>query len=82
MTSKEWGGLGIEEDLYMCLERKYSNAIYNYGQTFPLRHQVIQLGGLEICATALLKIPLQKVVFPPTNMTCITLHYALLSLCK
>ena len=84
VTSKKWGrlGLGIEEDLHMCLERNCSTAIYNYGETFPLRRQIVQLGGLEMCARALLKIPLHKHISYLRGMKCVTLYYALLSLCR
>ena len=62
LVSEEWGELGINKEFHIYLERKCSQAVCNYMQTFPLdlRCQVVQLGGLEMCKTTLLRRQLCK----------------------
>ena len=59
LVSKEWGSLGIGKDFHIYLENKCSHAVCNNVPTFPLRRQIIQLGGLEMCITTLLREQLQ-----------------------
>ena len=82
LISKEWGDLGIDIEFHIYLERKCSLAVCNYGQTFPLRRQVVQLGGLEMCTTALLRRLLHKDDGNLETRVYITLSSALFTLCK
>ena len=59
LVSKEWGDLGIDKGFHIYLEEKCSLAVCNYVATFAHKLQVFQLGGLEMCATALLRRRLQ-----------------------
>ena len=55
VVSKEWGELGIDSGLHMHLERGCSQAVANYAETVPLCRHIVQLGGLEMCITTLLR---------------------------
>ena len=55
LVGKEWGGLGIGEEFHIHLENVCCTAVCRYSATFPLRRQIIQLGGLEMCTTTLLR---------------------------
>ena len=60
LVSKEWGEHGINKEDHIDLERTCSWAICNCIQIFPLRRQVFQLGGLEMCSITLLRRQLQE----------------------
>ena len=60
LVSKEWGGLGISEDFHIHLENVCCSAICRYSAAFPLRRQIIQLGGLDMCTTTLLRRKIQE----------------------
>ena len=55
LVSKEWGDLGIDKNFHIYLERKCSQAICNYAETYSLQRQIVQLGGLEMSTTTLLR---------------------------
>ena len=59
LVSKEWGDLGIVEHYHIYLEKKCCRAVVNYGLSFPFKRQVVQLGGLAMLSTTLLRRPLQ-----------------------
>ena len=82
LVSKEWGELGIDSELQISLEYSCSLAICNYGHTFPLRRQVIQLGGLEICTKSLLRKRLIQEEYTSNMLVYDTLFSALLALCR
>ena len=81
LVGKEWGGLGIDKELQIDLEGTCSLTISNYAHTILLQRQVVQLGGLEICSTALLR---RHIWDEDTLDTTIynTLYYALIALCR
>ena len=82
LISKEWGGLGFDIEFHIHLERKCSLAICNYAHTFPFRRQIVQLGGLEMLTTTLLRRKLQgdnSILEPPMYTT---LRFALVALGK
>ena len=81
LVSKEWGDFGIDKEFHVYLEQKCSLAVCNYGQTFPLRRQIVQLGGLEMCTITLLRRQLQHDDILDTH-TYNTLGDALYALCK
>ena len=54
LISKKWGDVGIEENFHIHLENVCSTAVCNFS-TLQFQRQVIQLGGLEMCTTALLR---------------------------
>ena len=82
LISKEWGDLGINKEFHIYLERECSHAICNYGQSFPLRRQVVHLGGLEMCTTALLRRQLHKDDDTFETLIYISLRSALFTICK
>ena len=55
LVSKEWGNFGINKEFHIFLERICCRAVCNYAQTFPLRRQIVQLGGLEKSTITLLR---------------------------
>ena len=81
LISKEWGDLGIDKDLHIFLEGECILSVHNYAQTFPLRRQIIQLGGLEMCTVTLLRMQLQEDEYIP-NAILNTLYYGLCALCR
>ena len=82
LVSKEWGDLGINKEFHVHLERKCSLATCNYVETIPLCHQVVQLGGLEICTTTLLRRHLWEDDGTLDTPTRNTLRFALHILCQ
>ena len=85
MVSKEWGGMGIDSQFHLYLECLCSQAVANYTQTFPLRRQVIQLGGLDMCTKTLLRKQVVRdsggEIVPDTLMKS-SLEIALYAVCK
>ena len=82
VVNKEWGDLGIDKEHHIFLERKCSMAVANYVETTPLCRQVVQLGGLEMCTTTLLRRQLWgDDVILDTHMYNL-LGYAHIALCK
>ena len=56
LVSKEWGELGIEKRLHIYLENICSRTICcNAAHSSPHQHQVVKLGGLEMCMKAVLR---------------------------
>jgi hypothetical protein len=56
LVSKEWGELGIERRFHIYLENVCSRAICgNAAHSSPHQHQVVKLGGLEMCMKAVLR---------------------------
>ena len=55
LVRKKWGDLGIDAEFHVYLEENCCMAVCNYTATFSLCHQVVQLGGLEMCMTTLLR---------------------------
>ena len=82
LVIKEWGDLGISKEFHIYLERKCSLATCNYVEATPLCRQVIQLGGLEMCTTTLLRRPLWGDDGTLDTPTWNTLRFALHILCK
>ena len=82
LVSKKWGDFGIGKDFHVYLENKCSHAVCNNVPTFPLRRQIVQLGGLEMCITTLLREQLQgdEGIFDAPVYS--TLDFALVSLGK
>ena len=60
LVSKEWGDLGIDKEFHSLLEFICCMAICRYSATLPLRRQILQLGGLEMCTTTLLRRKIQE----------------------
>ena len=85
MVSKEWGGMGIDSQFHLYLECLCSQAVANYTQTFPLRRQVIQSGGLDMCTKTLLRKQVRRdsgcEIVPDTLMKS-SLEIALYAVCK
>ena len=82
LVSKEWGNFGINEELHIFLEGMCSRTISGYAQTFPLRCQIVQLGGLERCTTTLLRRQLQRDKHFSGSYVHDTLRQALYALSK
>ena len=82
LVSKEWGDLEIDEELHIYLEDDCCLAICNYVQTFPLRRQVIQWRGLEMCTITLLRRQLQRGEYILDTRIYNTIRDALYLLCK
>ena len=82
LVSKEWGDLGIDKEFHIYLEHRCSNAVGNYTQTFPLRRQIIQLGGLEMCTKTLLRMEIWGDECIPGTFMYSALYGALCALCK
>ena len=82
LVSKKWGKLGIGEEIHIDLENVCSTTICNYAHTFPFRRQVVQLGGLEMCTTTLLRRQLQCNESNLDITIYNTLGSALYALCK
>ena len=61
LISKEWGDLGIDKTFHVYMERKCSQAVCNYADTFVHAYgrQIVQLGAVEMSATTLLRRRLQ-----------------------
>ena len=61
LISKEWGDLGIDKTFHVYMERKCSQAVCNYADTFvhAYGHQIVQLGAVEMSTTTLLRRRLQ-----------------------
>ena len=81
LVSKEWGDLGLDKNFHMYLENTCSCAISNFGQIFSLLRQIVQLGGLEICITALLRRQIRRDEYVPDTLFN-TLHSHLVVLSK
>ena len=81
LVSKEWGDLGLDKNFHMHLEHTCSCAISNFGQIFSLLRQIVQLGGLEICTTALLRRQIYRDEYVPDTLFN-TLHSNLIVLSK
>ena len=82
LVGKEWGKLGIDEEFHIDLENVCSMTICNYAHTFPFRRQVVQLRGLEMCTTTLLR---KQLLIDECNFDMLvynTLGSALYALCK
>ena len=84
LVSKQWGDLGINETFHIYLEFVSSSAVCNYAETFPLRRQIVKLGGLEMCMTTLLRRKLRGDVYylDTLDLQYYTLRKALFALCK
>ena len=82
LVSKECGDLGIDKEFYIYLEATCSIAICNYAATFPLCRQIVQLGGLEMCTTMLLRWQLQRDIGDLETHMYFTLRNALFTLSK
>ena len=59
LVSKEWGDLGFHAEFHIYLEGRFSTSLSIYQQTYSLCRQIVQLGGLEMCTTALLRRKIQ-----------------------
>ena len=55
MTSKEWGGIGIDSKFHLYLECLCSQVVASYMQALQFRRQVVQSGGLDMCTKSLLR---------------------------
>ena len=55
LINNEWGALGINKEFHIYLEHICAHTVSNFGQTHLLLRQIVQLGGLEICTTMLLR---------------------------
>ena len=82
LVSKEWGDLGIDKNLHVYMERKCSQAVCNYVNTLVHGRQVVQLGGLEISITTLLRRQLQGDDRVLDDLMYTTLRSALFTLSK
>ena len=82
LVSKEWGDLGMDEEVHIDLEATVSTAVCNYAETFPLRRQIVQLGGLDMLTTTLLRRQLQGDECIFDTLIYDTLSSALYALCK
>ena len=82
LTSKEWGDLGADKRHHIYLERMCSMAVCNYGDPFQLRHQIVQLGGLEMCTTSLLREKLLGDSIVLDTHIHKTIRSALFALCR
>ena len=85
MISKEWGDLGIDSQFHLYLECLCSQAVANYTQTFRLRRQVVQLGGLEMCTKTLLRKQVGRdggCEIIPDSLMKSSLEIALYAVCK
>ena len=60
VIGKEWGDLGIDQEFHVYLETVCCTAICRYAASFPLRRQIVQLGGLEMCMATLLRRIIRK----------------------
>ena len=82
VTSKKWGDLGADKRLHIYLEQMCSMAICNYGDPFPLRQQIIHLGGVEMCTTSLLRRKMQGDSTVLDTQIHKALRSALFALCR
>ena len=84
LVEREWGDLGINAEFHLYLECLCSQAVANYTQTFPLRRQVIQLGGLEMCIKTLLRrdVGREGHEIRPDSLMKSALEIALYAVCK
>ena len=85
LVSKEWGGFGVNSEFHLYLECLCSQAVANYTQTFPLRRQIIELGGLEMCLKTLLRKKVDKEggeEIRPDSLMKSALEIALYAVCK
>ena len=85
LVEKDWGDLGINSEFHLYMECLCSQAVANYTQTFPLRRQVVQLGGMEMCVKTLLRRKVARnggcEILPDTLMKS-ALEIALYAVCK
>ena len=82
LVRKQWGDLGIDEVYHIYLEDTCSMAVGNYAGTIPLRRQIVQLGGLEMCTTTLLRRQFLEDVGILDNRICNTVKNAIFPLCR
>ena len=82
LISKNWGDLGIDKEFHVYLEYACCHAVWYYAETFQFLHQVVQLGGLEMCTTTLLRRRLQGEKNILDTRTHNTLRSALYFLCR
>ena len=85
MVDKVWGGIGIDSQFHLYLECLCSQAVANYTQTFPLRRQIIELGGLDMCTKTLLRKEVRRngdseIISGTLMKSC--LEIALYAVCK
>ena len=81
LVNKKWGDLGADKRLQIYLEQMCSIAICNYGNSFQLRRQIIQLGGVDMCIATLLRRELQEGSVLDAHIRK-TLRSALFALCR
>ena len=81
LVNFEWGDIGLSKDLHCFLEHVCSFVLFSYAQTFPLRRQVVKLGGLEMRMKTLMRRKLRGCKDVPDNIFNI-LHSALIALSK
>lgn len=85
MVEKDWGDIGINSEFHLYLECLCSQAVANYTQTFMLRRQIVQLGGLEMCIKTLLRRKVRRnggCVIRPDSLMKSALEIALYAVCK
>lgn len=85
LVDKVWGDIGINSEIHLYMECLCCQAVANYTQTFPLRRQVVQLGGLEMCMKTLLRREVGRngdgEILPDTLIKT-ALEIALYAVCK
>lgn len=85
LVEEDWGNLGINSEFHLYMECLCCQAVANYTQTFPLRRQVVQLGGLEMCAKTLLRKEMGRnggCKILPDTLEKSALEIALYAVCK
>ena len=85
LVDKDWVSLGLDEQFSHYLEYRCVMAVSNYVQTFPLRRQVIQLGGLDMCMKTLLRRKMGRVgndEIDPDSFVVNAFLSALTALCR
>ena len=85
LVDKAWGDIGINFEVHLYMECLCCQAVANYTQTFPLRRQVVQLGGLEMCIKTLLRIKARRNggdEIEPDTLIKTALEIALYAVCK
>ena len=82
LVSKEWGDLGIDREFHIYLEDMCASAVCMSARSLPYKHQVVQLGGLEMSMKTLFRRQLLGGVDVLDTRVYYTLYSALVALCK